>query len=664
MGILDSIASPADLKAVPAEALDDLCTELREFLIRSVSKTGGHLAANLGVVELTVAIHRVFDTSRDRLVLDVGHQSYVHKLLTGRLQGFETLRQFGGIAGFPKPSESVHDAFVTGHASTSISAALGIARARTLSRGDYSVIAMLGDGALTGGLAYEGMSNAGASGEPMVLILNDNGMSITSNVGGIAQYLARQRMRPSYAAFKKQYRRLMDFLPGGRAFYRFTHRVKTAVKTTILRCSMFEEMGLQYMGPIDGHNIRRITEALEWAKRQDAPTLVHVLTQKGKGYGRSELSPEEYHGVKPFDHKVGVINGTDKTFSSVFGEAMTELAGREYRICAITASMTTGTGLERFAARYPERFFDVGIAEGHAAVMAAGMASRGAIPVFAVYSTFLQRCYDMLVHDVGISGLHVVFAVDRAGLVPGDGETHQGLLDVAFLSTIPGMTILCPASHRELRDMLGYAVAKVSGPVAVRFPKGAEGAYKDGGTESAKCVRDGKDITLVTYGITVNTALEAARTLEKEGIHVEIIKLGRICPVDIGPVADSVSKTRRLLVLEECAGRGSVGERVVSMLAASARRPETVILLNTGDTFVPCGEIDELRKLCGIDAGSVCGAIRACILRLRAEQDADGQDANEQDAGEQDAGEQATDGQGADEQAADGQAADGQAADE
>jgi len=613
LGILENITSPADLKAVPADALDALCAELREFLVKSVSKTGGHLAANLGVVELTVAIHRVFDTSKDRLVLDVGHQSYVHKLLTGRVQGFDTLRQFGGISGFPKPSESIHDAFVTGHASTSISAALGIARARTLSRGDYSVIALLGDGALTGGLAYEGMSNAGESREPLVIILNDNGMSITSNVGGVARYLSRQRMMPSYAAFKKQYRRLMDFLPGGGAIYRFTHRIKTAIKTVILHCSMFEEMGLQYSGPIDGHNIQRICEALEWAKRQDSPALVHVLTQKGKGYEHSEQSPEDYHGVRPFDHRVGVINGFDKTFSSVFGEEIAELAGREYRICAITASMTAGTGLESFATRFPERFFDVGIAEGHAAVMAAGMASRGAIPVFAVYSTFLQRSFDMLLHDVAISGLHVVFAVDRAGLVPGDGETHQGLFDVAFLSAVPGMTILCPASYQELRDMLCYAVEKLTGPVAVRFPRCAEGEYKDGGIDGVKLVREGKDFTLLTYGININTALEAARVLEDEKISVDIVKLGRICPIDIEPIAESTAKTGRLLVLEECAGRGSVGERVVTMLSVQKKCPETVLLLNTGDIFAPCGEIGELRKLCGIDTDSVAEAVKTAL---------------------------------------------------
>jgi len=610
LGILEKILSPSDVKALPADKLGELCSEIREFIIKCVSKNGGHLAANLGVVELTVAIHRVFDTSKDRLVFDVGHQSYVHKLLTGRKQRFDTLRQFGGLAGFPRPSESVHDAFIAGHASTSISAALGLAKARTLSGGSHSVIAVVGDGALTGGLSFEGLSNAGESGEPIIIVLNDNGMSITRNVGGVAHYLARQRMRPSYAAFKKRYRRLMERLPGGRAIYRLTHRIKTAVKEAMLHCSMFEDMGLQYSGAVDGHNIARVVEALEWAKRQNLPTVVHVLTQKGKGYEHSELSPEDYHGVKPFDRRIGVVNGTASTFSSVFGETLTELAVLDRRICAITASMTSGTGLEGFSERFPERFFDVGIAEGHATVMAAGMAAGGEVPVFAVYSTFLQRSYDMLLHDVAISGLHVVFAVDRAGLIPGDGETHQGVFDVAFLRSVPGMTVFCPASFAELRDMLGYAIEKVKGPVAVRYPRSGEGSYRGGGHESVKCLRVGDDFTLVTFGASVNTALEAADALRGDGISVEIIKLGRICPLDMDLIEESVEKTGKLLVLEECSGRGSVGEGVAASLAKAGKCPETLVLMNTGDTFAPCGEIADLRRRCGIDTDSVCGAIR------------------------------------------------------
>ena len=638
MEILDKIYSPSDVKTLSDEETDVLCSELRDVLIKTVSKTGGHLASNLGVVELTVAIHRVFDTTKDRLIFDVGHQSYVHKLLTGRRAGFDKLRKMGGVAGFPRPAESVHDAFTAGHASTSISIALGMARARTLSRGEYNVIAFLGDGALTGGLAFEGLSNAGGSGERMIIILNDNGMSITNNVGGIARYLSRQRLKPYYAKMKRRYRKLMEILPGGRYVYRLFHKAKHVVKDAILHCSMFEDMGLQYSGPVDGHNIKWITGALEWAKRQTEPCVVHVMTQKGKGYKFSEQYPEKYHGVNPFDHITGVKENDDKSFSSVFGEELIKLAGLDPRVCAITASMMDSTGLSNFAARFPERFFDVGIAEGHAVAMAAGLASRGAIPVFAVYSTFLQRAYDMLIHDVAISDQHVVIAVDRAGLVAGDGETHQGIFDAAFLTSIPGMTVLCPASYSELRDMLRYAVDVVKGPVAIRYPRACEGVYKDRGTEPVKCVREGKDFTLVTYGINVNTAIKAAETLEREGITIEIIKLGCINPIDIGSIADSVAKTGRLLVLEECTGRGSVGESIVAMLAcnkttqkaskkAASRKsgaaataekadrggiiiPKSVILLNIGENFPPCGDIDELQKLCGIDVKSVCSAIR------------------------------------------------------
>ena len=616
MGILDSIELPSGVKTLSEGELGELCAELREFLIASVSKTGGHLASNLGVVELTVAIHKVFDTSKDRLVFDVGHQSYIHKILTGRKDSFDTLRQFGGLSGFPKPSESAHDAFIAGHASTSVSAALGIARARTLSGGDYNVAALIGDGALTGGLAFEGLSDAGESNEPMVIILNDNGMAINGNVGGIARYLSRQRMRPSYSAFKKWYRNLMERLPGGRAVYKFTHRIKTVLKEALFRCSMFEHMGLQYMGPVDGHDIKRLVEALEWAKRSDSPVVVHVITQKGRGYSYSERFPEEYHGVSPFNQYAGIKNHTAESFSSAFGEALVSLAREDPRISAITASMADGTGLSDFAARFPERFYDVGIAEGHAVTMAAGMASKGAIPVFAVYSTFLQRSYDMLIHDTAISGLHVIFAVDRAGLVSGDGETHHGVFDISYLTCIPGMTVLCPANFAELNDMLRYAVDKATGPVAIRYPRGGEGAYKEGGAEKVKCVRQGGDITLVTYGVNINTALEASEILAEEGISVEILKLGCVAPIEVGRIAESTKKTGRLIVLEECVERGSAGESITSKLSvlhSHSGKQLKARLLNLGDSFVPCGDVEDLRRHCGIDAQGVCEAVRGMV---------------------------------------------------
>ena len=474
-----------------------LCARMRQELVENVSKTGGHLASNLGAVELTVAIHRVFDTSVDRLVFDVGHQCYPHKMLTGRREKMSTLRQYGGIAGFPKPSESVHDAFIAGHASNSVAVALGMARARTMLEEDYKVIALIGDGALTGGLSYEGLSNAGECGQQILVILNDNGMSITPNVGGIADHLAKQRLKPQYLTFKKHYRRIMNANALGRAVYRVTHRIKQALKQTLLPCSMFEDMGFHYLGPVDGHNLPLLTKILRYAKELDEPVLLHVKTVKGKGFKPAEENPDSFHGVAPFDPATGKAKReAGENFSAVFGRTLTRLAGQDRRVCAVTAAMTGGTGLERFAQAFPDRFFDVGIAEGAAVSMAAGMAKQGALPVFAVYSTFLQRSYDMLLHDVAIDNLHVVLGVDRAGLVGDDGETHHGLFDVAYLDTVPNMTVLAPASFAELEVMLNRALFHLSGPVAVRYPRGGEGAYLgSGGEEPAEILRRGSDIT-------------------------------------------------------------------------------------------------------------------------------------------------------------------------
>lgn len=624
MDILDKINLPTDLKTLDNSQLSTLCHELRQFMIQSISKTGGHLASNLGAVELTVAVHRVFDTAFDRLVFDVGHQSYVHKLLTGRMDRFDTLRQFGGISGFPKPSESRHDAFIAGHASNSISVALGMARARTLSRRAYNVLAVIGDGALTGGLAYEALNDAGESGEPLIIVLNDNGMCITPNVGGMAKYLSRQRIKPSYTAFKKKYRRLMEKLPGGRHIYNFTHSVKSAFKEALLHCSMFEEMGLQYAGPIDGHDIAHLTQALTWAKSLGEPVLIHVITQKGKGYIYSETTPDVYHGVSPFDYKKGVMAGSagSSCFSAVFGDEMIRLAQQDFRVCAISAAMTSGTGLTDFAGRFPDRFFDVGIAEGHAAAMAGGMASQNMMPVFAVYSTFLQRSYDMLLHDIALMNQHVVLAVDRAGLVGADGETHQGVFDVGFLSTVPNMKILCPASFQELREMLRHAVLKMDGPVAVRYPKSGEGRYKDGffidGTVSfSKCLREGTDVTIVTYGVNINIALDAADLLENRSISCDVIKLDFINPIDYEAVDMSLLKTGRLIVLEECVAQGSVGERIAAHCVQSCITTAAVRLMNLGSRFIQQGSIDELRHMCGLDVEGLVGAVTAMLWEKR-----------------------------------------------
>ena len=598
---------PEQLGGLSDSEAAELCRRLRVRLIDTVSRTGGHLASSLGAVELIVAIHRVFDTGRDRLVFDVGHQCYAHKILTGRNAAMETLRTFGGIAGFPKPVESPSDAFIAGHASNSVSVALGMARARTLQNENYQVLALIGDGALTGGLAYEGLSDAGDSGEPLIVILNDNGMSITRSVGGVAEHLARQRLKPQYLHFKKGYRKVMSVLPLGGHIYNVTHKVKTAIKETLLPCSLFEDMGFTYLGPVDGHDVKRLTQLLSYARELKGPVLLHVRTVKGKGYTPAERNPDLFHGVGRFCVETGEpVHPTAPNFSAVFGQALCELAEKDPKICAITAAMQGGTGLNGFAQRFPERFFDVGIAEGHAAAMAAGMAKQGMTPVFAVYSTFLQRSYDMLLHDVALQGLHVVLAVDRAGLVGEDGETHHGLFDPAFLDTIPGMTVLCPASFAELRDMLEYAVYEVKGPVAIRYPRGGEGAYQDGAPRRpAVLLREGTDLTLAGCGTLVNELLDCADRLAADGIRAEVVKLNTITPLPLELVARSVKKTGRLLVAEESAEMGGIGQRIAAGLLAVGVPVQGLALASTGRGFVTHGTIPQLRRLCGLDGESL-----------------------------------------------------------
>ena len=603
---------PEQLSGLSDSEAAELCRRLRVRLIDTVSRTGGHLASSLGAVELIVAIHRVFDTGRDRLVFDVGHQCYAHKILTGRNAAMETLRTFGGIAGFPKPVESPSDAFIAGHASNSVSVALGMARVRTLQNENYQVLALIGDGALTGGLAYEGLSDAGDSGEPLIVILNDNGMSITRSVGGVAEHLARQRLKPQYLHFKKGYRKVMSVLPLGGHIYNVTHKVKTAIKETLLPCSLFEDMGFTYLGPVDGHDVKRLTQLLSYARELKGPVLLHVRTIKGKGYTPAERNPDLFHGVGRFCVETGEpVHPTAPNFSAVFGQALCELAEKDPKICAITAAMQGGTGLNGFAQRFPERFFDVGIAEGHAAAMAAGMAKQGMTPVFAVYSTFLQRSYDMLLHDVALQGLHVVLAVDRAGLVGEDGETHHGLFDPAFLDTIPGMTVLCPASFAELRDMLEYAVYEVKGPVAIRYPRGGEGAYQDGAPRHpAVLLREGTDLTLVGCGTLVNELLDCADRLAADGIRAEVVKLNTITPLPLELVARSVKKTGRLLVAEESAEMGGIGQRIAAGLLAVGVPVQGLALASTGRGFVTHGTIPQLRRLCGLDGESLYHRVR------------------------------------------------------
>ena len=584
----------------------ELCTQLRQELVDDVSKTGGHLASNLGAVELTVAIHRVFDTRQDRLVFDVGHQCYCHKILTGRREAMATLRQYGGIAGFPKPVESVHDAFIAGHASNSVAVALGMVRARQALGEHYKVMALIGDGALTGGLAYEGLSNAGACGQQLLVILNDNGMSITPNVGAVADHLAKQRLKPQYLTFKRYYRRVMNSNQVGRKVYRFTHKVKQALKQSLLPCSMFENMGFNYVGPVNGHDLAGLTRAMRYARELNEPVLLHVKTVKGKGYAPAEENPDAFHGVSPFDPATGKAKKkSGENFSAVFGRNLTRLAQQDRRVCAITAAMMSGTGLEQFQAACPERFFDVGIAEGCAVSMAAGMAKQGAIPVFAVYSSFLQRAYDMLIHDVAIDKLHVVLGVDRAGLVGEDGETHHGLFDVAFLSTVPGMTVLVPASFAELKAMLIRAVEELDGPVAVRYPRGSQGGYSaDNSRGNSVILRTGKDITFMGYGVEINELLLAAGLLAERGIEAEVIKLNQIAPLDAAPVVESVRRTGAMLSAEECAAMGCVGGQLLAALEAAGVEARTAVV-TCGEGFVTHGSSSELKKMLGLDGESL-----------------------------------------------------------
>ena len=576
-------------------------------MLKNVSVTGGHLASNLGAVELTVAIHRVFDTSRDRLVFDVGHQCYTHKILTGRRERFATLRQYGGISGFPKPRESAHDAFIAGHASNSVSVALGMARARTLLHQDYSVLALIGDGALSGGLAYEGLNNAGASGEPLIVILNDNGMSISCNVGAMSQHLGMLRTKPAYYEFKKAYRDALERSAVGRAVYDFNHHLKTNLKKALLpNSTMFEDMGFTYLGPVDGHSVEKLTNTLRWAKELRCPVVVHVHTQKGKGYGPAEREPERYHGVGPFDPKLGVPRVQKMDFSAVFGNELCEIAREDTRVCAITAAMCDGTGLHDFSAQYPDRFFDVGIAEGHAVSMAAGMAKQGLTPVVAIYSSFLQRGYDQLIHDTALLGLHVVFAVDRAGMVGADGETHHGIFDATFLSDIPNMTVLCPSNFAELRTMLRRAIHEIDGPVAIRYPRGGDGAYRENsGNANIVVLREGEDITLCAYGTMINNVLAAAELLDRQGIAARVVKINAISPLYDSDMREVVGKTRALLVAEECASVGCMGQRMAAILAWNKISPERLELCNLGKTFPAQGSVEALYREFGLDAESL-----------------------------------------------------------
>ena len=615
MRILPNINGHEDLTRLDDQQRADLCDEIREFLVTNVSKTGGHLASNLGTVELSVAIETVFNTMEDRLVFDVGHQSYVHKLLTGRQADFEHLRQFGGMSGFPKPSETPADAFVAGHASSSVSIALGMARARTMQQQDYHVIALIGDGAATGGMAYEGLNDAAVSKEPMIIILNDNEMSIDRNVGGMAKHLSRLRSTDEYLHFKVLYRTFLKKLPGGMSLYRFTSRMKNRVKRFILPTTIFENMGLTYLGPVDGHDLPDLIQLLRAARDLNSPVLIHVVTKKGYGYQPAEQKPSKFHGIGKFDPATGeTLSGKTTTYSDVFGQTMMELAAENPKVCAITAAMPGGTGLLQFREAHPKRLFDVGIAEEHAVSMAGGLAKQGMVPVVALYSTFLQRSYDQIMQDVALLGLHVVFAIDRAGLVGEDGPTHHGVFDVGFLRQVPGMTVLCPANFKELQDMLRWAVNDCTGPVAVRYPRGnAQIEAVDFVNPHGMIHSRGEagDVTLISYGTVSKEMLAAAELLRAEGIRCETLRLLSVTDFSQEELAAKVKSKHVFIIEEVCAGSGISHE--ISLIL-NQRCPDCCVhAIDLGNQFVTHGDTASLYRLTGIDHESIANSVREVL---------------------------------------------------
>ena len=613
--ILERIQKENDIKTLTPKELDILRDEIREFLVESISKTGGHLASNLGVVELTMALHLAFDLPKDKIIWDVGHQSYTHKLLTGRKNGFATLRQLGGMSGFPKTIESESDCFNTGHSSTSISAGLGMAQARELTGEDYYVVSVIGDGALTGGMAFEALNNASQLKSNFIIVLNDNNMSISENVGGLNRYLSNFRTADAYSGLKENVKHSLSQIPGvGKKMVQKIHNAKSGLKQLFVPGMFFEEMGLIYLGPVDGSNIAAMRKTFNEAKRVDGPVLVHVLTKKGAGYLPAERHPARFHGTEPFEIETGIPSNKRKkaNYTDVFSTVMLKLAERNPKVVAITAAMTDGTGLKRFHLNYPERFFDVGIAEEHAVTFAAGMAKMGLIPVFAVYSSFLQRAYDQIMHDVCLQNLPVVFAIDRAGLVGSDGETHQGIFDLSFLSTIPNMTILAPKNKWELSDMMKFAVA-FGAPIAVRYPRGL--AY-DGLKEFREPVVLGKsemlyeesEVALFALGGMVAIAEEVRNRLKERGHSCTLVNARFAKPFDEEMIRRLAGTHKLLVTMEENVKSGGMGEHIESFLF-SQKLDVSILTVSVPDQFVEHGNVNALREMLGIDAASVAARI-------------------------------------------------------
>lgn len=621
--ILDKINKPNDIKRIDPEEYEQLAQEIRQFLIDSISKTGGHLASNLGVVELTMALHIVFDLPTDKLIWDVGHQSYTHKILTGRKNQFNKLRKYGGMSGFPKRNESDYDAFDTGHSSTSISAGLGYASARNITGEDYHVISVIGDGALTGGMAYEALNNASSLKKNFIIVLNDNSMSISENVGGISRILDDVRSSYSYYDLKEDVKNTLHKLPNGDALVEKIKKTKSNIKQFIVPGQIFEDMGIQYLGPVDGHNIHKLIKIFNIAKRVDSPVLVHVVTQKGHGYAPAEKNPSRFHGIGPFDIKTGksLSVGKGESYSAVFSRKICDIAKNDRSVVAITAAMPDGTGLDKFKKWFPDRFFDVGIAEEHAVTFSAGLAAGGMKPVFAVYSSFLQRAFDQILHDVCMQQLHVVFAIDRAGLVGSDGETHQGIFDLSFLSVIPNMTIIAPKNGWELENALEFALEHFYGPIAIRYPRGC--AYT-GLSEyvqpieygKSELIHEGSHICLMAVGNMMETALTTGERLKEYNIDATIVNARFVKPIDEDMICDIADEHELLVTLEENVYTGGFGEAVSRYTQMNGFNIRTLGIA-LPDDYIEHGNVDILKHEAGIDAEAVFDRIMETIADMK-----------------------------------------------
>lgn len=613
--MLEKIQKPNDIKKIPADQLPALAEEIREFIIESLSKTGGHLASNLGVVELTIAMHRVFDLPKDKLIWDVGHQSYTHKILTGRKDGFETLRREGGISGFPKRSESDCDVFDTGHSSTSISAGVGYVRARELKKENYSVVSIIGDGALTGGMAYEALNNAASLKSNFIIVLNDNEMSITENVGGMSSYLSGLRTASAYTGFKMNVTKALNRIPGiGPGMVDAMRKTKSSIKQIIIPGMLFEDMGLTYLGPVDGHNIPQLIKTFQEAKRFEGPILVHVLTQKGRGYEPAMRHPARFHGAGPFDVKTGLpVGKSNPTYTDVFSTVMRKMGDRRKDVAAVTAAMMTGVGLKRFSNMFPDRCFDVGIAEEHAVTFAAALSLGGITPVVAIYSSFLQRAYDQIMHDVCMQNLHVVFAIDRAGLVGYDGETHHGIFDLSYLGSMPNMTILAPKNLWELSDMIKFAV-DYDGPIAVRYPRGeAYTGLKEFRAPiclgKSEVIHEGSRVALLAVGSMVKMAEEVQKQLkERMDMDAALVNARFVKPIDEELLRSFADTYELVVTLEENVKDGGFGERVLAF-AEEEDLPFGVEIIALPDRFIPHGSVSYQMKQVGFTPEDICGRI-------------------------------------------------------